>query len=375
MIKRDIKKTIALDTEPGSEFWDKIYAGRIPLLGMFELTRRCNLNCPYCYVAFDHGISPEEELSAEQIFSLIDQVAEAGCLFLTFTGGEPLLRKDFSEIYIYTLNKGIFPVVFTGGTLIDEKMAAFFQENPPYFVDITLHGVTAGTYERVSRVEGSFKKAMRAIKLLQEYEVALRLKSVISTLNRDEVGEIRKFVRDLGILYRFDTLLTPQLNGSLASLSYRLSPEEIVELDLEDEERWEDFLDFACRYRGRTDSDLLYKCGGGLHSFCISSTGKLGLCVLDTNYRYDLLTGSFKEGWESFIPSVRERKITSRNECSDCGIFAICANCPAWSKLETGGPENLVEFRCQVAHLRVKLLDKEIKRREVVEVPSPKISA
>lgn len=361
MAKRGIKVSIPFDNEAEGRFLENMRARRLPLHGTFELTRRCNLDCPYCYVAFDHGISPEKELSTGQVFSLLDQVAEAGCLFLTFTGGEPLLRKDFASIHAYTLKKGILPTIFTSGTLIDRKMAAFFKKHPPYYLDITLHGVTARTYERVTRIKGSFKKAMAALRLLEKNKLPFRLKSVISTLNREEIGEIGKFVRGLGRLYRFDTMITPRLNGSLAPLPYRLSPEVIVGLNREDKRKWEDFLDFACSHRGKVDSDLLYKCRGGLNSFYISSTGKLGLCLLDTNCQYDLLKGSFKKGWEAFIPGIRAKKATRRNKCSDCEVLAICGSCPAWSKLETGSPENPVEFRCQVARLHVNLLSKEAK--------------
>jgi len=332
---------------------------RFPLHGMIELTRRCNLRCPYCYVGFAHNISPQEELGREQIFSLLDQIISEGCLFVTFTGGEPLLRKDFRDIYSRAVRKGLLVSIFTNGTLIDRDMVDFFNEYPPFYIDITLPGVTAATYERVTGVKGSFSKCMDAVRLLKENEIPFRLKSVISRLNRHEIRDIKKFAEDMVGLFRFDAMISPRLDGSRDALRYRLTPEEIVALDYEDEKKWEDWLDFSCRHWGSIDSDRLYKCGAGMYSFHVSSGGKLGLCVLDTNYRYNLTEGSFKEGWHRFIPRVRGKKARELTRCDSCELHPVCGTCPAWSTLENGGPEKPVEFLCRVARVRGELLSRE----------------
>ena len=334
---------------------------RFPLQCTFELTRRCNLRCPHCYVGSERGISPEEELSTGQIFSLLDQIAAEGCLFVTFTGGEPLLRSDFRDIFSYALRKGFLVGIFSNATLIDEELATFFKKYPPFYIDVTLNGVTPGTYEKMTGVRGSFERCLSAIGLLKKYDVPFRLKAVITRINRHEIGEIRNFVRGMGKLLRFDTLLCARLDGSRDALASRLTPEEIISLDREDEGKWSDLLDFACRQMGKTVSDRLYKCGGGLHSFHISSSGKLGLCVLDTNYSYDLLEGNFHEGWHRFIPAVRRIPLIKKIECEGCRYRPICRSCPAWSKLETGSPDNPVEFLCRIAHLMGRELQKDMR--------------
>ena len=165
-----------------------------------------------------------------------------------------------------------------------------------------------------------------------------------------------RFAQSLAVEYRFDTLICPQLNGDLDPLRYRLSPEEVVRLDREDEAKWKDWRDFACRQEGIGASDFLYKCGGGRYSFHISSTGRLGICVLDTNFLYDLRRGDFKTGWGEFLAGVRRIKIKTKTKCRDCELQPVCGNCPAHAQLETGSPEEPVEFLCQVARLRVNLL-------------------
>lgn len=320
------------------------------------MTRRCNVGCPYCYLRFARNTRPEDELSREELFSIFDQIVTEGCLTLTFTGGEPLFREEFRSIYLYALRKGLMITIFTNGTLIDREMADFLARYPPFHIDITIFGATGETYERVSGVKGSFPRCREAINLLSERDIPFGLKSVISTLNQDNIQAMKDWANELGKKFRFDTLICPQLNGSKNGLRYRLSPEKVVQLDYQDSEKWREWTNYACRQEDPVPSDRLYTCGGGLTSFHISSAGKLGLCVLDTNYSYDLLQGSFHEGWYSFIPYVRAIRKKKEIECDNCPIRSICTNCPAWSTLETGAPEKIVDFICQVTHLRSRLI-------------------
>ena len=169
---------------------------------------------------------------------------------------------------------------------------------------------------------------------------------------------MKEFAEGIGKEFRFDTLICPGLNGDQHTTDYRLSPREIIKLDYQDPKKWQEWVSFDCRQWGPVQSDKLYKCGGGLYSFHISSSGKLGLCVLDTNFRYDLIKGSFQEGWDQFIPSVREKISQNPNKCTSCEIRALCSICPAWSTLETGSPEKSVKFLCLIAHFRGILLSK-----------------
>ena len=350
------KNILESKSDVATQIWEKARVERLPILGSIELTRRCNLKCPYCYVGFARDTPPENELSRKEICSLFDQFTERGCLFLTFSGGEPFFRDDFRSIYRYAIQKGLLITIFTNGTLIDREMADFLANYPPGFIDITIFGATEDIYEKVSGVKGSFLRCREAIKLLKERSIPFGLKSVINTINHEEILEMKKFAEGFGKQFRFDTLICPELNGSHHGTKYRLTPREIIQLDCQDPERWQGWLSFDCGEWGPVQSDRLYKCGGGQCSFHVSSSGQLGVCVLDTNFRYNLIKGSFQEGWDQFIPWVRKKIDHGDNKCSNCEIRAICNICPAWSTLETGSPEKMVKFLCQIAHFRAILL-------------------
>ena len=102
---------------------------------------------------------------------------------------------------------------------------------------------------------------------------------------------------------------------------------------------------------------LVYHCGGGISSFAVDPEGKMTICVLSHRDTYDLRTGSFREGWDSFLFKVREKKITRITKCTACGIKAMCTMCPANGELEHGDPEEPVDYFCHVTHLRAHALD------------------
>lgn len=332
---------------------------RIPIHGSIELTRRCNLACRHCYVGFARDTPPEEELSREELFGLFDQFRAEGCLFLTFTGGEPLLRKDFREIYLGALRRGFMVNLFTNGTLIDRDTADFLSHYPPVHVDITILGATEGTYDRTAGKPGGFRSSREAVRFLAERKIDFGLKTVVSALNREELGEMKQFARRFGKTLRFDSLICPQLNGSRDNLRHRLDPREVIRLDREDEEKWREWQDFVCRTGEIQFRGALYACGAGICNFHVTSTGQLGLCVLDTNHHFDLRRGSFRQAWREFIPGVRAIRAGPDNPCARCDLRAICTACPAWSRLETGDPEKKINFLCQVANLRSILRDNE----------------
>ena len=332
---------------------------RLPLLGSVELTRRCPLACSHCYLGFDRNIPPEEELTGEELSGLFDQFRAEGCLFLAFTGGEPLLREDFRGIYLGALRKGFLITVFTGGTLIDRAMADFLGRYPPFHLDITILGATGKTFERITGRPGSFQKSRKAIELLAEREIPFGLKTVVSSLNRGELEEMKRFARRYGQTLRFDSQICPRLDGGRDNLRYRLTPREAVRLDREDREKWREWKDYVCRTGEFEDRGLLYGCGGGVTNFHVNSRGKLSLCVLDTNFSFDLRKGAFREAWREFIPRVRATRAGPDSPCRGCRLRSLCTTCPAWARLETGDPAKPVNFLCQAAGIRARFMHNE----------------
>jgi radical SAM protein with 4Fe4S-binding SPASM domain len=337
-------------------FHNQVVAKRIPISGSFELTFRCNLRCAHCYcnVPLNDQNAINKELSTEELFDIFDQMADAGCLWLLLTGGEPLVRKDFLKIYTYAKKKGFIITLFTNGTLITPEIAGHLAEWPPFAVEITLYGATKKTYERVTGVPDSFNYCKRGIDLLLERKIPLGLKTMVMTLNQDELWQIKEYAEGLGVRFRFDPIFNPRLDGSKTPYNFRLSPEEVVKLDLADEKRAKKWQEFCDRFSGPPLSDDLYLCGAGVSTFHIDPCGQMSVCEMSRFQNYDLHRGSFEEGWYQSIPEFLTLKAKDDYPCRQCDLSDLCGQCPGWSWLDAGKSEAPVEYLCQVAYLRAE---------------------
>jgi len=334
----------------------KIVAKRIPINGSIELTFRCNLRCTHCYcnLSLNDKDALEKELKTEEIFDILDQIAEAGCLWLLITGGEPLVREDFVDIYTYAKKKGFIITLFTNGTLLTPQIADYLAEWPPFNVEITLYGISKKTYERVTGVPDTFKRCIRGIDLLLERRIPLKLKTMVMTLNRHELWQIKEYAERLGVEFRFDPELSPRLNGSKTPCDLRVSPEEAVELDLIDEKRSKAWQQFCEKFLSPPRSDYLYHCGAGVFAFHINPYGEMSVCMMSRYQSYHLRHGSFNDGWYHSIPQILSVKRKNNYLCSECDLISLCGKCPGWAWLENGDPETPVGYLCQIAQLRAK---------------------
>jgi MoaA/NifB/PqqE/SkfB family radical SAM enzyme len=140
-----------------------------PIKVALEITHRCNLKCVHCYT---RGNGKDKELSFEQIDKILKEIHSRGCLWVLLTGGEPLLRKDFIEIYLKIKEYGFLPVIFTNATLINEKIARLFAEYKPLFVEVSLYALGENRYKEITRVNSEIRRSTLT-------EVELRLLSVV----------------------------------------------------------------------------------------------------------------------------------------------------------------------------------------------------
>jgi radical SAM protein with 4Fe4S-binding SPASM domain len=357
-------------SELGERLVRNLDGRRVPLSAMIGLTDRCNLRCVHCFV---HDPSRDrdlraQELTTEQWFQVFDKLADVGCLWLTWTGGEILVRDDFAELYRYAKQKGFLITLMTNGTLLTAEIVELLQEWYPVFLDISLYGLSAEVYQQVTGNRGAFDSVVRGIEMLQRAGVPLRLKTMALTLTRHQVAAMYEFAADLGVGFRHDGILFPTHHG--ADISHlRLPPVDLVALDPlhpdaeEDlqrlQKRFEDFVE-----ANPTDTQTyLYTCGAGLRSCYIDPYGQMGLCQMVRPGAYDLVAGSFWEGWRR-LGALRKMRVTKDFECLHCTLAGFCQRCPAFSRLENGDPETVVKYPCAVAHLRAERLGLDVAEAE-----------
>ncbi len=340
-----------------SRLTSRLNAGeRIPLMGSIEVTYRCNLRCVHCYLGeYRSGQPGQKELSLSEIRLLLDQVADLGTLEILLTGGEPFVRPDFLDIYAHSKQKGLLVTIFTNGTLITPEIAAALGDLPPMNAEITLYGATQETYELVTGIPGSYARCRRGIDLLLQNGIRLGLKTVLMTHNEHELRAMKDLAVSLGTTFRFDPLLNGGLDGSLNALPLRLSPEKVVEAELNDPIRLEDQKSFFQKNIGVDfDRRFMFQCGAGQTSFHIDPYGLLSPCLSARSHTYNLRQGNFLDAWTNFLVNVRALPAHSETICSDCKLAIVCNMCPGFAFEESGNPFQPVDYLCKVTHLRVK---------------------
>jgi 12,18-didecarboxysiroheme deacetylase len=164
---------------------------------VWNTTRACNLNCIHCYAKAVHQ-SRDRELTTEEGFNLINDLASFGVPVLLFSGGEPLLRSDLSELTRYAVSKGIRAVISTNGTLITEEKAMLLKDAGVSYVGISLDGLEH-VNDHFRGVEGAFKKAVIGIKNCQKVELKVGLRFTINKLNIDQVPGIFDLTEKMNI--------------------------------------------------------------------------------------------------------------------------------------------------------------------------------
>jgi radical SAM protein with 4Fe4S-binding SPASM domain len=357
---------------PELALWERIKSNRKLISFDLEITARCNNNCRHCYINLpaDNKQAKRKELSLTQIKNIVEQAVSLGAFWCLITGGEPFLRKDFSDIYLYLKKKGLLVSVFTNATLITDEFIELFKKYPPRDIEVTVYGTTKEIYEKVTRITGSYDAFMRELNLLLKNGIKVRFKAMALRSNVDELPQIAVFCRERTKDYfRFDPFLhlrfdrNPKRNEEIKS--ERLSAEEIVAIERADHERFS-ALEKDCDRLIMTEAEHincnhLFHCGTGNSSFSVSYDGYFRLCssLWHPDCIYDLKKGDLTEAWENFVLKVRDIR-SSREEfvrkCRKCQIMNLCLWCPAHSQLETGELDTPVDYFCKVAHARAEWL-------------------
>ncbi len=360
---------------PDFHLWKRTEEKRIPLSAEIELTERCNNNCIHCYINLpaNDEEARKRELSFGEIRDIVDEAVQMGCLWWLISGGEPLVREDFADIYLYLKKKGLLTSVFTNATLITPQLVSLFKKYPPRELEITVYGITQKTYERITRTPGSFEAFMKGINLLQKEKVPFTLKAMALRSNVGELEAIKDFCKPITKgPFRFDPFLhlRLRLNGrrNRQIRNERLSPQKIVAIELSDKERKNGLLKQICEEKkgGQEtahfyDGHQLFYCGAGRTSFTMDSYGFFKLCssLSHPDCVYDLRKGSLREAWEEFVPKIRAMRTEDeecKRKCLSCSLINLCMWCPATAYLECGKLDKWIEDFCQIAHTRAEAL-------------------
>jgi len=352
----------------------KLWKGKAPLIGTLdmELTERCNLNCIHCYInqPADNDSVKKRELSTEKIKAVLSEAASLGCLMVRFTGGEPLLRKDFEEIYLFSRHLGLKVLLFTNATLITPRLSETFSRIPPLEkVEVTVYGVKKKSYESVTRTPGSFSTAFDGIHLLQRNRIPFELKTVILPPNKNESAQFEVLAKAFSGMdgpanYSMALDLRSRRDSQLKNRSIkrlRMTPaESIKRLGQIGEDYLNEMKLFSAGFMAPA-GDRLFPCGAGEGGGCVDAYGNLQPCILLRHPEtvYDLAGGSLKDALARFFPEMRKLKASHPEylrHCARCFLKGLCEQCPAKSWMEHATLDTPVEYFCALTHAQAEYL-------------------
>jgi MoaA/NifB/PqqE/SkfB family radical SAM enzyme len=174
---------------------------RLPLDGALDLTYRCNNNCCHCWLWLSSGApQADEELSLAEIQRIVDEARQMGCQAWAISGGEPMLRPDFAEIFDYITRKSVSYSLNTNGTLITPEIARLLTRKGRKMV--ALYGATAEVHDRVTRNPGSFEATMRGFAYLKEAGAGFIVQIVPMRENYHQYAEMLALAESLSPQYR-----------------------------------------------------------------------------------------------------------------------------------------------------------------------------
>ncbi len=328
----------------------KAIKNEIPISGTFELTSRCNFRCEMCYV--HEGCEQIDALSTEDWLKLGEEAKKAGTLFLLLTGGEPLIRKDFTELYTKLKDMGFLVSLNTNGSLV-HKYVDLFRETPPSRVNISLYGTDDDTYESLCKVR-MYSQVVENIRLLKDLGVSVKLNAVFTKENKHQIKEIIDTAVKLNVPLGTTAYAYPQvrLNGDYGENRGRMSAYEAAQCTLESElHRFpnELFLPRAEKILASCSGKSCdgVACRAGRAAYWITSEGVMQACGMLPAIKADTKELGLLGAWKSVLEQTKAVK--APKECMSCSLADICKSCVAMCYAETGEFSKKPDYVCEMA--------------------------
>lgn len=348
----------------------------VPLGGTFELTPRCNLRCKMCYIRLDRSqmeLIGREKTAGEWI-ELAKEAIEAGTLNLLITGGEPLIREDFAEIYTALTMMGFIITLNTNATLMTPDLLKLFKKYPPTATNVTLYGASSQTYERICGNPDWFQKTLNGLDMLSEVPTELEVRSTFIKDNRHELDELRTIANRYTKRFAINVTVNKAVRGAGMDVeNCRLTPSQMFDIIEENMEYYKTLnspTEIALEKNMDTDHYVQVKdygfdlppkiltCLAAKSMYWVTWDGKMLPCgSFSKPYTLPFEEG-FKSAWDR-LPSLFE-DISMPQECQKCEYAdEKCSNCPAILQIEAGSFDRISPYICEIAKERSRRYNKK----------------
>lgn len=342
----------------------------IPIGVHFDLTYRCNLRCVHCYLPEGSRhitANREEELTTQEVYGILDQLAESGTLFATFSGGEIFVRRDILDIIEYARKKKFHVSLKTTGTIgFDERTADRLADAGMRGIEISVYSAEPEVHDSITGVPGSLNRTIRTIELLNEREIKIKLNCPLMKNNIGTLRSVPELAESYGIPWAFDPSITVGKYGDRRPAHLRMSDEELAEYcTFEMEVPGSRNTGEAEEIKLPLSDEQLSEgpCGGARFSSYISPYGDVQPCIEINMICGNLREQSFMEIWENSEEMLMVRAIMRKDQkkCPDCPEPDLCFRCMGQSYIESGDLLAPAEEFCRIAKMRRQVRDQAAK--------------
>jgi radical SAM protein with 4Fe4S-binding SPASM domain len=336
-----------LEVTPSARLNALTLARNIPVSVTAELTRRCPLGCRHCYLPETRGRArPGGELTAAQWKDILLQLAQAGALYLAFTGGEPLLRPDLAELCAYAKELNFDVRVFSTGLGLDRALALRLKKAGVSGFEISFYGRSV-FHDGITGVKGSFARSLAAARLLKKAGIKVKMKTPLMKRNLAQAGWLRTLARREGFKISFDPVLTAANDGDAQALKLRLSAGQVAEAVK---------LLGAPRAAPAATSSLDFLCGAGRNVCSVGPAGELFPCLQLPVQLGSLAREKFAVIWKNGLWLKKWRGAGAKDvkDCLGCDSAAYCSRCPGVSLVEEGSAFAANKSACAMARANRK---------------------
>ncbi len=335
----------------------------IPLSGTFELTPLCSMACKMCYVR----MSPEELAAtgkrlhtADEWLALAREAKEQGMLLLLLTGGEPFLYPEFRRLYTELRQMGFVISINSNATLITEETVAWLKENPPQRINITLYGASDATYARLCGHPTGFTQVTRAIELLRDAGISVKLNCSVTPENVCDLEDIIAYSDEHKLVLQATSYMFPPLRRDAESVgrNARFAAEECARTEVKirrlqyGAENLREYCK-AIESHQPVDTPLCADCEGeglqcraGKSAFWVTWDGRMTPCGMVNEPAVFPFGQGFADAWQSLRAQTAALHLPP--ECASCDAKHYCHTCAAMCYTETGRYDCKPQYRCDL---------------------------
>jgi radical SAM protein with 4Fe4S-binding SPASM domain len=304
----------------------------IPISVHLDITYRCNERCVHCYLDHDdHG-----EMTTAEIKDVLNQLSDAGVFFLTLSGGEVLMRRDFFEIVEHARRLLFNVKVKTNGVMIREADAKRIRQLGVEQVQISVYSHRPEIHDAITKLPGSLKRTVEAIRFLKSQGLKVVIANVLMAGNFFDSAGVMGLAKELGVAFTLDPTITPKMDGDRSILALRIPGSGLKQV-FRTEELVGDVEEF-CAPPPAPGDDVMdgLPCSAG-HTACyISPYGDVFPCVQFPLPSGNLRRQRFVDIWQN-SPELKDvRSIRARDlpTCSSCAHVGTCTRCPGLAYME-----------------------------------------